>query len=375
MYLKSLKLDNFRGFQTHDLKFTPANGLNIFVGMNGAGKTNVIEAIYLLCFPRSFRTRFTESLIKHGSDHYLIEAEFDNFNNQTAVLEVFENQPQTKHLKLGAQTNPSRKIYQRNQVDIDLKQFLSNLQTVMFSPEDLDLVTSSPKLRRKFLDLVLFEVNREYFQDHVQYTRLLNQRNAILKNSESLSQAQASLHIWDTQFVEQSLKLFQARTELIKSLTEYLPHCLQKFLPEFSDQISLEYLPANHSIDPDNITAEYIQEQLSKNHARDFKSRYTNFGPHRDDFKLLIHSQNVTEFCSRGQLRALVLSLKLAQINYIETRCLKKPLLLLDDVFSELDKTRRQALLELAQDYQTFITTVEMAYFEDLDVDYTLFRL
>jgi len=375
MYLQKLHLSQFRGFENYELEFNPTNGLNIFVGHNGAGKTNVIEAIYLLCFPRSFRTRLTESLVRMGQTHYLIEANFDNFNDQTAILEVFENQPQTKHLKLGAQLNPSRKIYQRNQVDIDLKQFLSNLQTVMFSPEDLDLVTSSPKIRRKFLDLLLFEVDREYFQAHVEYTRLLNQRNAILKNSKTLDQAQEQLDIWDQKFINSAHTLFGYRTDLINSLKKYLPNCLQKFLPELGHQITLEYLPSNHSYDPKQITPEFIASQLQKNLSRDLKTRYTNFGPHRDDFKLLIHSQNVTEFCSRGQLRALVLSLKLAQINYIESNCLKKPLLLLDDVFSELDKTRRQALLELAQDYQTFITTVEMAYFEDLNIKYTLFKL
>jgi DNA replication and repair protein RecF len=137
----------------------------------------------------------------------------------------------------------------------------------------------------------------------------------------------------------------------------------------------MQYLPGNQSIEASQCSREYIQNQLVKNHTRDFKSKYTNFGPHRDDFKLLIHDQSVVEFCSRGQLRSLVLSLKLAQINYIETHTLKKPLLLLDDVFSELDKTRRKALLELAQDYQTFISTVEMGYFEDLGVDFTLFKL
>ena len=375
MYLKSLSLENFRSFESHQIDFNPNNGLNIFVGNNGVGKTNIIEAIYLLSFPRSFRTRHTESLININSKHFLINAHFDNFNHQSEVLEVFENQPQTQHLKLGAQINPARKIYQRNKVDIDLKQFLSNLQTVLFSPEDIDLVTQSPKLRRRFLDLVLFEVSREYFSDNLQYNRLLNQRNAILKNSPSLESARESLDIWDRAFVDSALSLFESRSKLIQSLKLFLPQCLEKFLPEFSTQISIQYLPSNQSIEVDQINSEYIQNQLLKNQTRDYKTRYTNFGPHRDDFKLLINDTNVIEFCSRGQLRALVLSLKLAQINYIETNCQKKPLLLLDDVFSELDKTRRKALLELSLDYQTFITTVEMGYFEDLGVDFTLFKL
>jgi len=375
MYLKNLTLESYRNFDSKTLEFVPNTGLNIFVGDNGLGKTNVLESIYLLSYPRSFRTRHTESLIKIGNNHYLIEAEFDNFNSQTAVLEVFENQPQTQFLKLGAQINPSRKIYQRNKVDIDLKQFLSNLQTVLFSPEDLDLVTQSPKLRRRFLDLVLFEVDREYFQINIHYTRLLNQRNAILKNSPNLQTAIESLAIWDQSFVDTALQVFEYRNKLVQSLKTYLPECLERFLPEFPEQITLQYLPGNQNLVAVACTREYIQNQLVKNHTRDFKSKYTNFGPHRDDFKLLIHDQSVVEFCSRGQLRSLVLSLKLAQINYIETHTLKKPLLLLDDVFSELDKTRRKALLELALDYQTFISTVEMGYFEDLGVDFTLFKL
>ncbi len=375
MYLKHLNLESFRSFQDLQLDFKPNPGLNIFIGSNGVGKTNILEAIYLLSFPRSFRTRQADSLVKEDSDYYLVEAKFDNFSDKTNVLEVFENQPQTNQLKLGYQQNSNRKIFQRNSVDVDLKDFLSNLQTVMFSPEDLDLVISSPKVRRRFLDLVLYEVDREYFAANIHYYRLLNQRNAILKHSKDISQARADLEIWDIAFIKASLDVFNKRIELIESLQKFLPKSLEVFLQELADDISLVYLASGQSIDLASLNQEFIQKQLEKNLHRDIKTGYSSFGPHRDDFQLLIRQKNVTEFCSRGQLRSLVLGLKLAQINYIESNCLKSPLLLLDDVFSELDSTRRHGLLQLAQNYQTFITAVELSYFNDFEIDYKLFKV
>jgi DNA replication and repair protein RecF len=355
MYLQKLRLENFRNFPGLSLDFKAQKGINIFIGPNAQGKTNILEAIYLLSFPRSFRTKKSPELILFDQNYYTIEGNFKTDNQQDLEL------------KIGYQLDPLRRSYQKNQVQITLKEYLTNFQSVIFTPEDIEILTGTPSLRRRLIDTLLSQVNREYFQDIVALTKVLKQRNALLKRIREKLAQRAELEYWDRELVSLTAKITKFRQAYITFLEERMQKVYSDISSKEDNLVKLEYhYPSKHRYETGEYASyeEALFSQTQDDYHQEVISGHTHSGPHRDDFEFLLDGNPASRFCSRGEKRSLMLSLKIIELEFLEEQTGHRPVLLLDDVFSELDAERRHKLLELTKDYQTFISTVEEKYFE-----------
>jgi len=358
MYLKNLSLENFRNFASLKLEFKPQKGINILIGPNAQGKTNILESIYLLSFPRSFRTKKASELIRFDQNYYTIDGNFKRDNDQELEL------------KIGYQLNPLRRSYQKNQVQTTLKDYLTNFQSVIFTPEDIEIITGAPALRRRLVDSLLSQVNREYFQNIVTLTKVLRQRNALLKQ---ISQQQASrneLLYWDQQLIQLTVAITKTRQAYFKFLASQIQQVYSDISSKEIDKARIDYrYPAKHRFATGDYASleDALKAQLQDDYSQEVNSGHTASGPHRDDFEFILNDQPASRFCSRGEKRSLMLSLKIIELQFLEAQTKQRPVLLLDDVFSELDAERRYKLLALTKNYQTFISTVEEKYFEGFD--------
>jgi len=357
MYLQNLKLENFRNFASLELEFKPQKGINILIGPNAQGKTNILESIYLLSFPRSFRTKKAPELIRFEQNYYTIDG---RFKGEEKELE----------LKIGYQLDPLRRSYQKNQVQTTLKEYLTNFQSVIFTPEDIEIITGTPSLRRRLVDSLLSQVNREYFQNIVALTKVLRQRNALLKQINQQQASRQELLYWDQQLIQLTVSITQTRQDYFEFLGSKIQQVYSDISSKKIDKAKIEYhYPGKHRFESGNYSSfeEAIKSQLQDDYNQEVNSGHTVSGPHRDDFEFILNDQPASRFCSRGEKRSFMLSLKIIELQFLEEQTKQRPVLLLDDVFSELDAERRHKLLELTKDYQTFISTVEEKYFEGFD--------
>lgn len=359
MFIQKIKLENFRNFKSLELDFDPNPGIFIMLGENAQGKTNILESISLLAFPRSQRAKTPTELVNFGQNYYTIEAEF-----------------QKSQLKIGYQIRPSKRTYQLNQVPIPLKEYLTNFQTVMFTPEDIEIIAGAPHLRRRLVDTILSQTDREYFEDLIEYTKILKQRNALLKRIKQNKAKSEELNFWNKKLVNLIELITQKRRSFFEFLTEHLPETYKQLADDNSEKIQIDYsYTAKSRQEHFDSYRDAIIDNLEAERNREIDAGHTVVGPHRDDFSLKLNDKPVSQFCSRGEKRSFMLALKLAEIKYLHEVTRQKPVLLLDDVFSELDKNRRHKLLELTEGYQTFISTVEKSYFDDYNGQIHLFKV
>jgi DNA replication and repair protein RecF len=357
MLISKLKLENFRNFEKLEIELKPEKGIQIFLGQNAMGKTNLLESIFLLSFPRSFRSTSPNDLIRFGQNYFTIEAELDQME-----------------LKFGYQKKPVRRTYQKNGAEVSLKEYLTNLQTVLFTPEDVEILSDSPSERRRFIDTILSQIDREYFADFIHYTKVLKQRNALLKLISQNKAKRNELQFWNNELALTSQKIHLKRVELI----EYFKNKVGELYAEISDQknnkIEITYKYSGHSrIAEFDSYKEVMLELLSSEERYETEVGHTTVGPHRDDFVISINDKNVAEFCSRGEKRSFMLVLKIIELEFLYEKSNSRPILLLDDVFSELDSKRRDKLLSLTSQYQTLISTVEKSYFDKFKGNIELF--
>lgn len=358
MYLQKLHLENFRNFPGLDLEFQAKKGISILIGPNAQGKTNILESIYLLSFPRSFRTKKSNELVRFEQNYYTIAGEFKTDTEQSLEL------------KIGYQLDPLRRSYQKNQLQIRLKEYLTNFQSVIFTPEDIEIITGTPSLRRRLIDSLLSQVNREYFQDIVALTKVLKQRNALLKRIRERLAQRDELEYWDQQLLELSLRITQFRKDFFAFIGARMPDVYQDISSKQEESASLDYhYSAKAKFEAGSFASyeEALKAQIEHDYPQEVQSGHTLNGPHRDDFDFLLNGIPASRFCSRGEKRSLMLSLKIIELEFLEEQTKQRPVLLLDDVFSELDAERRHKLLSLTQNYQTFISTVEEKYFEGFE--------
>lgn len=317
----------------------------MLVGHNAQGKTNVLESIHVCCAGRSHRTTKDRELITFLKDDAYIDARCMRRDGEHRI-------------EIGLSTTNKKAVRINGTPAKRLGELMGHMNAVMFSPEDLSLVKDGPSWRRRFIDMALSQMSQVYFYDLQRYLAALQQRNTLLKDIAQKGKISDTLPVWDQQLAGYGAKLIVKRKAFVASLKDL---CLDIHgrLSGGKEELKLSYQPMVKGESEAEIN-EALITYFERNRDYDIRRGITQGGPHRDDVKLILGDQDVRSFGSQGQQRTCALSIKLAEVSIMREMTNESPLLLLDDVFSELDGSRRKWLLEYIGEVQTFITCVDM---------------
>lgn len=339
MQIKTLQLTNWRNHEKYSFDF---GDITILVGANASGKTNFLEAIYYLACGRSFRTK-DEYLTHWDQDFSRILGEVEKNSQVEELLVVLEKQTRTiKTVKIKEQKVPSSKL-------------LGHLNCVLFSPEEIELIYTLPEARRRYLNLIISQSDIVYAHNLVHFRRTMEHRNALLKKIFLGTAREAELEVWDGKTAEYAAYIMEKRAEYLEIINKTIGAHYQK-LSGKKQKLEIVYKP---SVPPVEGWAG-ILTRLTERRASDILSRVTSIGPHRDDIAFTMDGRNVIEFASRGEFRTVILALKLAEVDFLTQKTGETPVLLLDDVFSELDEYRRDLLSQILTRQQTIVTTTDL---------------
>ncbi len=343
MRLSSLTLEQFRSFKKLTLEdFSP--GTNVLVGPNGSGKTNILEAISFLSLGTSCIGAELQDVIRWNETFFRLRGAVDS-----AVSEA-------KTIEIAAQAEPRKqKAFFVNDVKLPSVKFIGQLPSVTFLPEDLDLFTGSPSRRRTFLDQLLLQISSEFRHSAREYEKVVKQRNTLLRRIKDGEAKPSDLAPWDSQIAHIGAEVTVGRLGLIDTLNSRLAEELT-LLGEHWEQAELRYVRKTLSATRETIEIELL-ELITHYRERDMIIGSTTIGPHRDDWMLTVQDRNIATFASRGQQRTAVLALLFKQINHLAGQIKEQPVVLLDDVFSELDERHQELLLTHLGSTQTFLTT------------------
>lgn len=351
MRVKALKFENYRNLR--DDIITPCEGVNIIYGDNAQGKTNLLEALWLFCGGHSFRSAKDSEVIKWEKDFARLEMRFSGQEReQTAKLVFFGNKKQVEIN--GVEKKSSSALIEK-------------FCAVVFSPEHLSLIKRGPSERRKFIDSAIC---REKLQNAVilsKFNRVLVQRNSLLKDIYRRPSLEETLSIWDEPLIKNGALLIKKRLDYVRMLSERAS-VYHDGISKNSEKLTIKYISSAEieDIDSVEVIAEKLRKKLLDNRKDDIRTGVTNHGPHRDDIEIMINGKNAKSFASQGQQRSAVLSLKLAEASVLKERMGEEPVILLDDVLSELDSKRQDFLLNELTDCQVFITCCEKSNKEQL---------
>ncbi len=363
MIVSGIHLENFRNYE--EVNLSPVPGLNILYGNNGQGKTNIIEAVNMCACARSHRTAKDAELIRHGSSFYDIELKY--FSSYAEVLDdSYEESIAIRYKQMVTVGNEFKRELTKDGISVPrIADFVGTFHAVMFAPEDLSIVKDGPAVRRRFLDLLLSQIKPSYFQNLQYFSRILKQRNTLLKQFRekggSLDLLQTEqLNMWDEEFANVAAKLITDRLQLVDKLT-YWAGDIHKNISGGLERLSLVYrtLPGVTIDLQQDAIVDNILKRLQRTRNDDIFRGSTSSGPHRDDFDLMINDFALRSFGSQGQQRTAVLALKMAELEIIRHQVNEAPVLLLDDVLSELDIGRREHLLNSLQHVQIFVTCTD----------------
>ena len=336
MVIKKLTLHNFRNYE--DETFCFRDGVNVLFGRNAQGKTNCAEAVFYLCTGSSLRIRHDRQLIRHGQECAYIRAEAEGrYGGVSLEAEIYENRRELR-------VNGS-KI--RRSVDL-----LGNMYSVFFSPGELRLIQDGPDERRRFLNLSISQTSRPYCTALLRYNKILDQRNNLLKNRDT-SLILETLPVWDEQLVRYAAAIVRQRREFVALLSP-LAKDAHAYLTDGAETLEIG-MEGDYGADEETI-AQTLLRALEGAYERDIRLGYTSVGPHRDDVKIMIDGKDAKGFASQGQTRTAALSMKLAEVKIFERLTGEAPVLILDDVMSELDLPRRKKLVGRIGDLQTILT-------------------
>ncbi|CAH1856911.1 DNA replication/repair protein RecF [Convivina intestini] len=349
MELKELQLSHFRNYDQVKLDFQ--SGVNIFLGQNAQGKTNLLESIYVLALARSHRSNNDQDLIEWGQSKAKISGRVQNRLGTTPISLQFSRkgkQARVNHL------DQSR-----------LSSYIGQLNVILFAPEDLELVKGAPSVRRRFIDMEFGQMNISYLSQISQYRKVLKERNAYLKQLQAKKSSDTVfLDVLTEQLVQFGTQVIRARQHFIQKLGE-VAQPIHAEISNQSEQLSLVYqsnVPLEKAIEEVAAIEASFTQALQRQAKREVIQGTTLVGPHRDDFKILINQNDVSLYGSQGQQRTAALALKLAEIDLMQAETGEYPVLLLDDVLSELDASRQTHLLMAIQNkVQTFITTPSLS--------------
>lgn len=346
MRLLRLNLRQFRNYSQQEIGVTDAD-IQLFIGRNGSGKTNLLEAISLLSLTRSCRGRDDYEMVQWDQHFYRIIAHVISDGGESSTIEaVCEVHPRKK------------KAFFVNDVQTSVTGIVGLLPTITFLPEDLELFTGPPVERRRFLDQLLSQMSSGYLMHLSQYQKLLQQRNALLKRIASGIDNSSSLDLWDRECAVQAAHITLARLEVMETFN-------MSFAEEFAalgekwPDVSLRYERKGTARTLEDLEVEY-EVLLKQTRERDVILQSTGVGPHREDWQVWRENRPLPSFASRGQGRTAVLALLQLQVAYMELRRNEKPIILLDDAFSELDDAHQSALLNTLQGRQVFMTATRV---------------
>lgn len=344
MYLNSLTLQDFRNYTQKKFEFDPK--LTLIVGPNTSGKTNLLEAVFLLATGKSFHAQKESQMIKHQQDLARVKGTVATAEEEVK-LEVILTTGQVQ-----GQTTPGKKL-QVNGVSRRLRDFTGNFYASLFGPWDIELITGSPSSRRRYLDFILIQTDREYYRALISYEKGIRQRNKLLEKIKDQMASRRELHFWDKLVIKNGNIITQARQNLIDFVNDFIagqPHQLADF--------KLNY---DYSAISEARLAQYEKEEVA--------AAATLVGPHRDDFIAQVvktgKSRDLASFGSRGEQRLAMLTLKLAEAAFIEETTGDLPVLLLDDIFSELDHSHRHLVIQQVAKQQTLLTTADPHYLSE----------
>lgn len=332
MIIKSIELKNFRNYEDLDLKFDC--GTNILYGDNAQGKTNILESAYVSGTTKSHKGSRDKDMIRFGEE-------------ESHIRTLVEKQGKEYQIDIHLKKNRSKGIAV-NKVPIKKAgELFGILNMVFFSPEDLNIIKNGPAERRRFLDSEICQLDKIYLSDLTKYNKILMQRNKLLKDMIFQPDLKSTLPVWDMQLLEYGKKIIQRRRQFIEELNEIV-FGIHKNISGEREELILKYEP--------NIDEAFFEDELNRVKEKDLKYAQTSVGPHRDDISFFIHDVDIRKFGSQGQQRTSALSLKLSEIELVKQTIHDTPVLLLDDVLSELDSNRQNYLLNSIHDIQTMIT-------------------
>jgi len=354
MEITRLRLTQYRNYSSLDMR--PAPGINAIVGDNAQGKTNAAEAVFLCALGRSHRTTRDNELISHGCEGGYVGVELTNATGSHLI-----------EIKL--RDGERKKVFIDRQLAAKTGQLMGILNVVMFAPEDLAIVREGPAERRRFMDMEISQLHPAYYYRLQQYNAALKQRNALLKEPERATREM--LGIWNEQLARFGEEIIIERCDFVDGLST-IAYDLHRRITDGKESLELAYEP---SVDPDAECGIYsaILTALEKSEKEDIRRGFTTVGPHRDDMGIQLGGIDLRAFGSQGQKRTAALSIKLSELSFIREIKGESPVLILDDVLSELDDTRQSLLLEAVKDTQCFLTCtsltgLEKAGFKDMKV-------
>ena len=354
MNIKEITLKNFRNYENETIKFQ--EGLNVIIGNNAMGKTNLLESIYCCAIGKSPKTTKYKELIKMGKDSAYIKIVLEK-KYRDHIIEFYVDTKENKRIKIDGV--PLSK----------LKDLIGYMNIIFFSPEEIKMIKEGPVERRRFIDISLSQQSRNYFFSLYKYNEILANRNKLLKENYKDENIKEMLVIWDSQLAKEGANIIKKRYEFIEKLSIAAKEA-HNSLTDGKENLVLGYesIVKNDSLD---VMQENIEKLLRESVDKDINLQYTSVGPHRDDISVVSNNIDIRKFGSQGQQRTCSLSLKLAEISLFEDEIKEKPILLLDDVLSELDETRRNKLMELSSSLQTMITCTDF----DMDIKHNEIRI
>jgi DNA replication and repair protein RecF len=343
MYIQKVTLNNFRNYEQCEVRLAPF--LNVFKGNNAQGKTNFLESIYLASIGKSPKTSKDKDMIKwkENSAKVCVSVKKQFFDEK---IELFLRQEGKKSIKI-------------NGIGIrKIGDLIGEMPVVYFAPDEIGLVKDGPADRRRFMDIDISQLNKSYFYLLCRYEKLLDERNKLLKQTKNFEKLHDTIDLWDTQMCDVASKIIFYRLDFIDKIKK--PACdVHSKITDGAETLHIKYQGINLP------TVEEIKQKLysgyKKNLQKDFEFGFTTIGPHRDDIDIEVNGVDIRNFGSQGQQRLATLSLKVAELNLFETSHKEKPILLLDDVLSELDAKRCKSFLEQIKDYQTILTTTHFS--------------
>lgn len=332
MFIHSLELDNYRNYK--DLKIEFSEKTNILYGDNAQGKTNILEAIYVCGTTKSHRTSKDKELINFNSDesHIRCLAKKEDFDYK---IDIHLKKNKSKGIAVNG--NPLKKA----------RDIYGIVNCILFSPEDLNIIKNGPSERRRFIDIIISQLDKIYLDNLIKYNKILDNRNKLLKDISFDSNLMETLEVWDSQLVYYGNRIINKRKQFITELNDLVKD-IHKNLTGGEENLLVEY---EKSVDSDDF-----ERELKRNQKKDLSYKNTSIGPHRDDLLLSVNGIDIRKYGSQGQQRTTALSLKLSEIELVKRKINTMPVLLLDDVLSELDSNRQIYLLNSIKDIQTIIT-------------------
>ena len=332
MYIESLELKNYRNYQNLQLDFD--KGTNIFYGDNAQGKPNILESVYLCGTTKSHRGSKDKEIIRFGEE-------------ESHIRMMIRKDELSYKIDMHLRKNKAKGVAINGLPIKKARELFGIVNLVFFSPEDLNIIKNGPGERRRFMDLELCQLDQIYLTDLAGYNHIVNQRNRLLKDLYMNPSLKETLDIWDMQMLQYGTKIIKKRKDFVRDLNLVIQD-IHHNLTGGIEHLEVVYEPSTEAEDFENV--------LKKNWERDIRMKMTSAGPHRDDLSFVVNGIDIRKYGSQGQQRTAALSLKLSEIYLVKEKIKDTPILLLDDVLSELDSNRQTYLLDCIHDIQTLIT-------------------